>query len=509
MADKILNNLNNEHPDYEDQSPNWTLLNDLYAGTGNVKAKSTDYLPMTPIEMEDWRKNKRKTNYVSFYNRRLQNAVFFNGIARLTKYAVGHMFRNEPTYPEKPDEIMDGLMKDCDLLGTDLTTFIRNLSVLSFIHGHYFISVDFPNLTGVDSRSVEKLVKPRPYFIPVSPQEIINWKISRSLDGSYQFEWLVHRYSMAESDGPLDRHKTYVYYKVWWKDRWELHRAVLDSTEVSLDEVATELIDEGDNPLGVVPYIPLYSEYVRPMVSKPPLLEAANLNLDHYRTMSYLMNALMYHMNPLLTIIGVQDEEILRNPAIGLTLPRNGDAKYVETQGNSLKVVVDICDVIAKEMWESGLRSASSVGANTSAEARRLTRSDFQSTLLSIVNSHETAYALAVNLAYKWANKTPPAEAEQIKLNRDFDISVLEANQAEFLLNARKAGEISKRLFMSELKRGEVINKSIDIDEELKAAESDLDFDLTILAKAEGIKAKAAATNKEKTPDATAKPPKK
>lgn len=505
MADEFFT-LNHEHPDYKDQFENWTTMEDLYTGSTNVKDASTRYLPMTPVEAKEYARNKNNNTIVTLYQRRLQNSVFFNGVARLTKYAMGHMFRNNPIYPEKPDEIMSGLMSDCDLMGTDLTTFIRNMSVMSYISGHHMIAVDFPNLTGVDSRSVEKLIKPRPYFIPVGPKEVINWKVSRSLDGSYQYDWLVHRYSHAESPDPFIDHKTHVYYKVWYKDRWELYRAILESENISLDEVSATKIGEGINPLGVVPYIPLYSDYLRPMVSKPPLLESANLNIDHYRTMSYLMNALMYHMNPVLVLSGVSDEEVLRNPSVGIMLPRHAEAKYVETQGSSLKVVQDVCESIAKEMWESGLRSSSSVGANTSAEARRLTRSDFQSTLLSIVNAHEAAYEKAVNLAYRWAKKDPPKE-RAIKLNRDFDISVLDANQAEFLLNARKAGEISKKLFMKELRRGEIINKTTNVDEELAAAAKDLDSDLAVLAKAENIKAEAAAKSGPTIPINT--PPKK
>jgi len=498
------NQLNRTHPDYDDQYSNWEIMDDLYIGAPAVKSASTKYLPMT--ESEEIDAKKAGSNKRTAYDRRLDNAVYFNGIDRLVKYTTGHMYRENPVYPEEGEapEWFESMVEDADLLGTELDTFLRNVSLKSYLMGHYFIAVDFPNTSGMDSRSVVKMTNPRPYLVPVSPIEIINWALERTLDGSYQFKWLVHRYSYRESDGPMDDHYTSVYYKVWYKNKWELWVARLETEETDLDSVQPELVEEGPNPLGFIPYQPIYSQMIRPMVSKPPLVESANLNIDHYRVLSAFNHGLMFHLNPILVLSGVQDSHIKTGSNAALVLPRNAKAEYVEYTGRSLNIGKETAEMILREMWESGMRSQTSLGANTSADARRLSRSDFQSWLLSVVSSHENSYNRAMGIAALWARDIPEVE-KLIKLNKDFDLTPMDANEAEFLLNTRKAGEISRRVFLKELQRGERLDKTVDIDEEVEAAKADLEEDLKALAEAEAASMKnqneASADQPEQEPN--------
>lgn len=476
------NTLNRTHPDYDDQYHNWVKMDELYVGSDAVKSASVRYLPMTTSEEKAQR--SVGSNKKGPYDRRLQNAVYFNGVDRLIKYAMGHMFQEEPVFAETESDWFENMKSNADLLGTRLSTFIKDVSLKAYLFGHYIVAVDFPNLSGADSRAALIRSNPRPYLIGVNPMEIINWALERTLDGSYQFKWLVHRYSYRESDGPMDEHHTKVYYKIWYKDRWELWVSVLETEDADLDSVAPELVDQGPNPLGFIPYVPVYSQMARFMVSKPPLLESANLNIDHYRIMSAFNHGLMYHLNPILTISGVQAEGIDTGADSALILPRNSKAEYVEFQGRSLNIAKDTSEMILREMWESGMRSSTSLGANTSAEARRLSRSDFQSWLLSVVGSFEDAFNHIIDIASLWAGQ--PLEVEEpVKMNKDFDLTPMDANEAEFLLNARKAGEISRLTFLNEMKRGERLAKTVDVEEEMSRAEADLAKDLEALAKAE------------------------
>lgn len=479
MAENLLNRT---HPDYDAQYPNWEKMEDLYLGADKVKYERTKYLPMT--ESEERESARAGSNKTTSYDRRLNNAIFFNGIDRLVKYTIGHLFREDPTFPETDVDWFNRMVRDADLLGTPLNSFLRDISQKSYIMGHYLISIDFPNTSGIDSRSVQRMTNPRPYLVPCSPMEIINWSLERALDGSYQFKWLVHRYAYSESDGPMDDHKTSVYYKVWYKDRWELWVARLESDEVDLDTVTPELVDEGVNPLGIVPYIPVYSQMIRPMVSKPPLLESANLNIDHYKTMSAFNHGLMFHLNPVFVITGAQGDTVNKGADNYINLPRGSTAQYAEFSGQSLNIAKETAEMILREMWESGMRTQSSLGANTSADARRLSRSDFQSWLLSVVSSHESAYNSSMDICGLWARLALPEDG-RIDLNKDFDLTPMDAQEAEFLLNARKAGEISRKTFLKELKRGERLDKALDVDAEVLTAKKDLDADLESLAKAE------------------------
>lgn len=131
------------------------------------------------------------------------------------------------------------------------------------------------------------------------------------------------------------------------------------------------------------------------------------------------------------------------------------------------------------------MRSSAAVGANTSAEARKIARGDFFSFLTGVVSSWESSWARVMHLVALWDKETGYSNEKPLKLNEDFDLAQLEANAAEFLLNARKAGEISKNLFITELVRGGILKGDLNVPEEIKAAERDLKADLAALVEAE------------------------
>lgn len=478
------NPLNVRHPDYDAQADQWETMEDFYLGADNVRSKGVRYLPTTEVEEAEIKKLGSSRNEATTYSRRLQRSPFFNGISRLARYAMGHIFRVAPLFQGTMPEGWEKIKVDCDLLGSPIESFIQNVSKLSYVMGHHFVMVDMPNTGAIDSRSVQKIVNPRPYLVSVNAQEIINWSISRSLDGSFEFDWLVHRYAFYESVDPTSTHRYVVYYKVWWKDKWELYRVELQADSEDLDQATPVRESGGTNPLGIVPYVPFYTGVIRPMVSQPTLSEAASLNRDHYCTFSDFMHGLRYHLSPIFVTTGTQENTVNRNAASGLALPRNATAEYVETTGNGLKIALETADRIANEMWEAGMRSSAAVGANTSAEARKLARGDFFSFLTSVVASHQHSWAKVFKLINAW-NRSSIENELPVKLNDDFDVAQLEANQAEFLLNARKAGEISKELFLTEAVRGGVLKADLDIEKEMLMAKKDLKDDLEVLAAAE------------------------
>lgn len=494
-----------EHPDYVMQVPSWSQMEDLYVGEKRVKEQTTKYLPATEVEAAE---GGHDTKATSRYNIRLANAVFFNGVDRLTKYVMGHIYRINPEILAELPEQMKPLLTNADMLGTPLITFMKNMSSWSYVMGHYHILVDYPDTRSFKSKQDQLRAGPYPYFTMISPREIIDWSVSKSPDGRFTYDWIVREEIVYEADGPMDPIMQVAYYTIWYRDRWEKYRAegqeitepgdstTKNASRMTKEEVETtaKFIDGGKNHSGVVPLVTVYSQMVRPMVSKSPLEEAGFLNIHHYQLYSSFMNGLFYHLNPILHLSGVSKVESVRvgNKAAIIT-PRNGDAKYIEFTGTSMHIAEKAAAGLAAEMWESGMRSTSFLGANTSGDARRLSRADLVSWLNLIANSHETAFAEALSIAALWIKKKIETKEGQppIKLNRDYDLTSLEANSAEFLLNARKAGEISRETFISALVRGEVLPQTIVPADEVKAAKKDLDDDVEMLAKVEKLTAPA------------------
>lgn len=458
------------HPDYEIQFADWEMLGDIYAGERSVKARFTQYLYKTELEERDSRTTGR--NEKSRYEQRLERSPFINGVERLTRYAMSHLFRENPILPleEKLPLIIKPLLSNVDMLGTTFEQFIKNIAAQAYVMGHYFILVDMPDTReSVGSLADQNRANPRPYFVAVDPRDILNWSIIRKEDGGYELEWVVHRISEFISTGPFDEHEHNVSYKVWYKDRWELYESTVENNQNSIT-----LADEGVNPLGEVPIVPMYSNLIRPMLSNPPLLEAAYLNISHYNQYSMFVNGMMFHLNPLLVFSGVTKEALVERGAdYSVFLPQHGKAEYVEYSGDSLAVAKSAVDQLSTEVVEAGLRNTSFLGANTSAEARRLARSDFNSYHQNVAHNYDLSLTQAFKLAGRWVGEELTDEQAYIKINRDFDVVTIDAAMAQFLLTARGQGEISRKRFLTELERGEVMQKGIDLAQEIKDAESD------------------------------------
>lgn len=502
-----------EHPDYQDQILVWDKMEDLYIGESRVKEKNTKYLTPTEAEVKSGiNLTSGNTSKPSKYIQRLNRAVYFNGVKRLVRYTIDQLYRFDPIVhklDEAPQQLAK-MFKNTDLLGSNIQQFMKTTSSFSYLMGHCFLLVDYPDTSSLTSRSDQQNANLHPFIVRIPPQEIINWKISKDIFGQFKFDWIVHRYGQYEAEGPSDPIEQVDYYKVWYPNKWELYKGSKQSvinavgqkgrpkTTISNTQVTAELISEGKNPLEEVPLIPVYSDVVRPMVSMPPLEESADINIHHYEVLSAFNNGLLYHLNPLLCFTGVTDSDRAKvGASTSVWLPRGATAEYVEFTGNSMEVALKYSDRLAAEMWEAGNRSTSSLGANTSGDARRLARSDFISSLGQLANNHEKAFTKAIELAAKWADEDIP-DGMKIVINRDYDVALMEANMAEFLLSARKSGEISRELFFKELVRGSVLSKDVDIPTEVDNSKKDMEYDLKVLVENE---AKVAAASGNRSPE--------
>ena len=86
-----------------------------------------------------------------------------------------------------------------------------------------------------------------------------------------------------------------------------------------------------------------YSGKVTELVSKPPLLPIAHLNLLHAQRQMDLQHALHVSALPLLTLQGFddQDEPLALSANSAILLPVEGDAKYIEPASSSFDAQQD------------------------------------------------------------------------------------------------------------------------------------------------------------------------
>lgn len=450
--------------DYDLQYDDWVMLADFYEGARQVKSKRANYLPMTELEQKE--EAKGSATQKTSYQYRLERAVFINGVARLTRFAISNLFRVPPKLPEFFTKKNKDIVENADMLGTNMTQYMRNVCTKAYVMGHQFVVVDMPSVLP-DSAAEQKKKGFRPYCVMVDPRNVVDWSIVQDVNGAPYLEWVVIRSVEYEPRVPFRNPSPYECYKIWYPDRWEKWKLVLPTGNNNKQSNLVRL-EEGPNELGEVPAVAIYSNQIRPMVSSPPLLESAHLNHVHYMTYSSFNNGLLYHLNPVLALIGVNETDVKLGSNRALQLPTGSEVKYVEYTGQNLSIAKQASEQLAQEVMEAGLRTTAMLGANTSAEARKLTRADFNSFLLAVASMFEYAFTDVFRLIDRWQGvEDHDREEYRPTFNRDYDVALVDAATATFYLNAWEKNAISHGTFLRSLRRGELLDDDTDINNEI------------------------------------------
>ena len=235
-------------------------------------------------------------------------------------------------------------------------------------------------------------------------------------------------------------------------------------------EAGWYLHESGNTSLDEIPLFVTYSEKISEMVSVPPLLAIANLNISHAQRNADLQHSLHVAAMPMLVLQGFDDAE----DPVGLSvnnailLPPEGNAFMVEPASSSFQAQQDYLDKLEEQMSSLGISTIfAQKSAAETAESKRLTRTDSDS-LLSIVSKDlESTLQKAFNCAAQFVNLEPP----KVHISRDFDLQVLDGNQVGQYLQLYMNNTITLETFLKMMRDGEVL-PNIDIEEEVEKVES-------------------------------------
>jgi hypothetical protein len=228
----------------------------------------------------------------------------------------------------------------------------------------------------------------------------------------------------------------------------------------------------GDISLDTIPLAITYSNKVEELISKPPLLPIAHLNLLHTQRQADLSHSLHVAAQPVLVLKGWTDTQntigLSVNKAI-LLPPDNSDAFYVEPASSAFDAQQSFITQLEEQMSSLGISTlfAQKMGAET-ASSKRLSRSDSDS-LLSIVSKNLEA---SLQLAFDYAADYLQKESPLVQISRDFDLQQLDGSQTNAYMQMWMNGAISQELLLQMLKEGEVL-PTVDIDQEVEKVQNE------------------------------------
>jgi len=437
----------------------WEIMKAVTLGTEYLRDNSEAFLPIEP--REDY------TAYLARVNR----AVFSPYTQRLIRAAAGLILRR-PIVLEGDPYWSEVFAQNVDGCGSDLDEYARRLLICALTYGHCHTLVDFPAPTGARSLAEERAQNRRPYWIEVDPTNIYGWRLDRETNYGQLTQVRIKERAVV-ADGEFGE-KVYDQIRVIEPGRYRIYRQTesikgsaggfpypnaFDATDATSDY---ELIESGDYSLGAIPLITTYANKVETMVSKPPLLDIAYLNLAHFQRQADLIHSLHIASQPMLVLEGWDDQT--KDMAVGVnyaisTQPGN-KVYYVEPASSAFEAQTSEIRELQMQMATLGISTLSQQKfVAESADARRLDRVDTNSMLSMVSLDLQQSLQKSFNLAADYLGIEPP----EVTINRDFDIDKLIGQDITALTSLFDQGVLDREEFRQVLVRGEVLPTAEEI----------------------------------------------
>ena len=121
------------------------------------------------------------------YETRLDNTPYDNHVKAVCAIYNSFLFRQPPKRmfgTLENDVTLSAFFDDADLEGRSFDSVMRDVSTYSSIYGHCYVILDKP-ATIAHTRAEELNQGIRPYVSIVTPENVLDWKYSRGLNGAY------------------------------------------------------------------------------------------------------------------------------------------------------------------------------------------------------------------------------------------------------------------------------------------------------------------------------------
>ena len=438
-----------------DMIKGWEIMKAVTEGTEYLRENSEAFLPLEPREDYD------------AYLARVNRSVFSPFTQRLIRAATGLVLRKPISLIGDP-YWTEMFKMDVDGCGSDLDEYARRLLMCSLTYGQSHILVDYPAPSGARSLAEERAQDRRPYWIEIDPNNIYGWRLDRESNYGNLVQVRIAEKAVLP-DGEFGE-KIYDQMRVIEPGRYRVFRKKETVEDLYEDDGGGyagdmsspagakdyELAESGNFSLGEIPLVTIYSGKVENLVSKPPLLDIAYLNLAHFQRQADLIHSLHVASQPMLVMEGYDDQTkdlaISVNYAMA-TQPGN-KIYYVEPASSAFDAQSAEIKELQMQMATLGISTLSQQKfVAESADARRLDRVDTNSMLAMVSMELEQKLQKAFNLSAEYVGIEPP----EVKISRDFDIERLIGQDITALTSLFDQQVIDREEFRDILVQGEVL----------------------------------------------------
>ena len=447
-----------------DMMKGWEIMKAVTEGTEYLRENSEAFLPLEPREDFD------------AYMARVNRAVFSPFTQRLIRAATGLVLRKpisltgDPYWTEMFKMNVDGC-------GSDLDEYARRVLMCSLTYGQSHILVDYPAPSGALTLAEERQQNRRPYWIEVDPNNLYGWRLDRESNYGNLVQVRLAEKAVIP-DGQFGE-KVYDQIRVIEPGRYRIFRkkeqieemynvsdnSVTGNFEMGSADKDYKQVETGSFSLGEIPLVTIYSGKTDNLVSKPPLLDIAYLNLAHFQRQADLIHSLHVASQPMLVMEGYDDQTkdlaISVNYAMA-TQPGN-KVYYVEPASSAFDAQSAEIKELQMQMATLGISTLSQQKfVAESADARRLDRVDTNSMLAMVSMELEQKLQKCFNFSAEYVGIEPP----EVKISRDFDIERLIGQDITALTSLFDQNVIDREEFRDILVQGEVLPSANEVKSE-------------------------------------------
>jgi hypothetical protein len=440
---------------------NWLKVSSLLGGTKAMREAATIFLPK-------WSREEPND-----YAYRLKTTVLFNCFGHTVDGLGGKPFVRPLGWSGDMSPEVSAWFPNIDLTGRSFHVFSQEVFKFALAYGLSHVLVDYPVTSGVRTLAEEKAMGARPYLIHIKANQILGWR-STVVNGGEMLTQVRILEKVQVNDGPFAT-KMIEQVRVLEPGKWATYRlkpAPMPTQSIGGSQNAPQIWTLDDSGTTTLDYIPLITFYARRtgfMMADSPLIDIADINIQHWQVGSDMYSVLHTASVPLLTITGVEKNDEGSAPLeIGaksaLLLPSGAEAKFTEHSGKAVASAQSALANMEEQMRLLGAELLVKKPGQATATQATLDTSQQRSELQAITGSFEDTLDQVVNVMAQWGKVANFKGNMQVY--DDFLLAADDAVQEALLFSITTAGLFSPQSFYEAMQRRNVYDTDRPWEEE-------------------------------------------
>ena len=436
------------------------IIDDLLGGTATMRKAAQTYLFQMEMEEPD------------SYRKRLERSTLYPALSETLSQMIGRVFFN-PIDVADVTETVQALFDDVDLVGNNLDVFASRWFYSALAYGCSFALIDFTRVEAVKSRTEEKALNARPYWVHIKPYQVLGMKTAR-VNGKQaitQFRYVVNEQVEDGEFGVKTVKHVYVY---------EIGKVRKFSEAEGEFRFESELqLTAQNRPLDFVPVVPFITKRNElTNAIEPPLMELAYLNIKHWSSQSDQDNITNIARVPLLAIYSNDEVKQLAIGGSAVHLPTGSSMQFVEHSGQAIASGVESLKDLEEQMKTAGAKLLTKTAlAMTDSQARDEAGKEI-SQLRLLANRFEDAIDLALEYTGHWLG-IAKEQVGNVQISGNIENDLDPSASMASVIQLRNAGVISNQSTFDEAKRRGLLADGLEWGTEQERLQSEgMYFDL-------------------------------